>query len=72
MVVVVVVVFVIPVGGISSLPRRKAVFSQSRCSLPHFHLPRPSPFLCSYKNKKEAGFFGGALENRVERNAKRR
>ena len=32
---VVVVNVVIPVGGISSLPRRKAVFSQSRCSLPY-------------------------------------
>ena len=71
MVVVVVVVFVIPVGGISSLPRRKAVFSQSRCSLPHFHLPRPSPFLCSYEKKKETVVFG-ALENGVERNVKKR
>ena len=68
---VVVVVVVVPVGGISSLPRRKAVFSQSRCSLPHFHLPRPSPFLCSYEKKQEAGFFG-ALKNGVERNVKRR
>ena len=50
MVVVVVVVVVIPVGGISGLPRRKAVFfSQSRCSLPHFHVPWPSPLLCSYE-----------------------
>ena len=54
---VVVVVVVIPVGGISSLPRRKAVFSQSRCSLPHFHLPRPSPFLCSYGKRKGGCFF---------------
>ena len=68
---VVVVVVVIPVGGISSLPRRKAVFSQSRCSLPHFHLPRPSPFLCSYEKKKETVVFG-ALENGVERNVKKR
>ena len=72
LVVVVVVVVVIPVGGISSLLRRKAVFfSQSGCSLPHFHLPRPSPFLCSYEKKQEAGFFG-ALKNGVERNVKRR
>ena len=63
---VVVVVVVIPVGGISSLPRRKAVFSQSRCSLPHFHLPRPSPL-----EKKETVVFG-ALENGVERNVKKR
>ena len=68
----VVVVVVIPVGGISSLLRRKAVFfSQSGCSLPHFHLPRPSPFLCSYEKKKEGVVFG-ALENGVERNVKKR
>ena len=68
----VVVVVVIPVGGISSLLRRKAVFfSQSGCSLPHFHLPRPSPFLCSYEKKKETVVFG-ALENGVERNVKKR
>ena len=56
MVVVVVVVVVIPVGGISGLPRRKAVFfSQSRCSLPHFHVPWPSPLLCSYEKKRYPG-----------------
>ena len=74
-VVIVVVVVVIPVGGISSLLRRKAVFfsqsRKSRYSLPHFHLPRPSPFLCSYEKKKETVVFG-ALENGVERNVKKR
>ena len=62
---VVVVVVVILVGGISILPRRKAVFFLSHAVRFHF-VPFPGlvHFCAVKKNLKEAVFFG-ALENGV-------
>ena len=62
---VVVVVVVIPVGGISSLPRRKAVFFLSHAVRFHiFPFPGLVHFCAVKKNKRRLGFFG-ALENGV-------
>ena len=67
-----VVVAVIPVGGISSLPGRKAVFFLSHAVRFHiFTFPGPVHFCAVTKIKRRLVFFG-ALENGVERNAKRR
>ena len=65
MVVVVVVVVVIPVGGISSLPRRKAVFFLSHAVRFHiFRFPGLVHFYAVKKNTRRLFSFG-ALENGV-------
>ena len=68
---VVVVVVAISVGGISSLPRRKAVFFLSHAVRFHIFTFPAQPISVQLGNKK-GGFFSGALDNGVERNVKRR